>query len=99
MLNRFEEKFSNNKSEEYLFDLFVAGTSINSQKAIINVKKMCDQSFKDRYKLRVIDIFQQPALAKSEQIFAVPVLVKKLPTPKRLFIGNMINSDLVENII
>ncbi|MGC7870893.1 circadian clock KaiB family protein [Desulfosporosinus sp. SYSU MS00001] len=98
MLKRFEEQFSSASSQEYVFDLFVAGTSRRSQRAIFNVKKMCDESFKDRYKLRIIDIFQQPALAKSEQVFAVPVLVKKYPTPKRMFIGDMICSDLFKNI-
>ena len=98
MLKKFEEELSNTTSQEYIFDLFVAGTTTRSQRAIFNVKKMCNESFKDHYKLRVIDIFQQPALAKSEQVFAVPLLIKKSPTPKRLFIGDMINSDLIENI-
>lgn len=98
MLKRFEEELSDTMSQEYIFDLFVAGTTTRSQRAISNVKKMCDQSFKDHYKLRIIDIFQQPALAKSEQVFAVPLLIKKSPTPKRLFIGDMINSDFIENI-
>jgi circadian clock protein KaiB len=98
MPKRFEEELSNSASQEYVFDLFVAGTTTRSQRAISNVKKMCDQSFKDHYTLRIIDIFQQPALAKVEQVFAVPLLIKKSPTPKRLFIGDMINSDLIKNI-
>lgn len=98
MLKRFEEELSNARSQEYIFDLFVAGTAPRSQRAIFNVKKMCEESFKDRYQLRIIDIFQQPALAKSEQVVAVPLLIKKSPTPRRMFIGDMINADLVENI-
>ena len=48
-----------------------------------------------RYDLEVIDIYQQPTLAKGEQIIAAPTLIKKLPLPLRRVIGDMSSTDRV----
>ena len=61
----------------------------------MNVKKICEENLKDRYDLQVIDIYQQPVLAKGEQIIAAPTLIKKLPLPLRKLIGDMSNVDRV----
>lgn len=73
----------------YVLQLYIAGPSLRSQRAVVNVQRICKEYLHDIYELQVIDIFQQPLLAKSEQILAVPTLIKKLPVPKRLFIGDM----------
>jgi circadian clock protein KaiB len=66
-----------------------------SLRAIDNVKKICDEHLKGRYELEVIDIYQQPDYAKTEQIIAAPTLIKKLPLPLRKFIGDMSNKDRI----
>lgn len=75
--------------------LYVAGTSPKSMRAIQNAREICDEHLKDRYELEVIDIFQQPALAKDDQILAVPTLIKKLPAPLRRFIGDLSDRKVV----
>ena len=60
-----------------------------STRAIANIKEICEEHLKGRYDLRVIDIYQQPVLAKGEQIIAVPTLIKKLPPPLRRLIGDL----------
>jgi circadian clock protein KaiB len=69
--------------------LFVAGITPKSLKAIENVKQLCEQYLKDRCELEIIDIYQQPGLAKGAQIIAAPTLVKHLPPPIQRFIGDL----------
>ena len=80
--------------EVYLLKLYITGASPNSAKAVINIKKICEEFLKNRYKLEVIDIYQQPLLAASEQIIALPLLIKSFPLPAKRMIGNM--SDKVK---
>lgn len=69
--------------------LFIAGSTFRSQRAVANVKRLCDEAAISVEQLKIIDIFEQPALAKTEQIIAVPTLVKKLPKPVRVFVGDL----------
>lgn len=73
--------------------LYIAGSSPRSQQAVANVRNLCENSLAGNYKLKVVDIFQQPQAAKEDQIIAVPTLIKKSPKPVRLFIGDMSNKD------
>ncbi len=82
-------------NRKYVLQLYIAGCTPRSRQAVVNVQKICRESLKDVCELQIIDIFQQPLLAKAEQIIAVPVLIKKLPTPKRLFIGDMLDTDTI----
>jgi circadian clock protein KaiB len=77
------------KKELWSLRLYVAGQTPNSVRAIENMKRICEEFLKGRYDLEVIDIYQQPVLAKGDQIIAVPTLIKKLPPPLRKFIGDM----------
>ena len=77
------------KEAKYVLRLYVAGTTPNSVRAIENIKRICEEFLKGHYDLEVIDIYQQPVLAKGDQIIAVPTLIKKLPQPLRKFIGDM----------
>ncbi|HEY2748566.1 MAG TPA: circadian clock KaiB family protein [Polyangia bacterium] len=81
------------RSSSYVLRLYVAGTSPRSIRAIHNARTVCDDKLKGRYELEVIDVFQQPALAKNEQIVAVPTLIRKLPLPIRRFIGDLSDRD------
>ena len=64
-------------------------------RAIENVRAICDEHLEGRYDLEVIDVYQQPVLAKCEQIIAAPTLIKKFPLPLRRIIGDMSNRDRV----
>jgi len=81
------------KEEKYILRLYVTGVTPRSTKAILNVKKMCEEYLQGRYELQVIDIYQQPKLAQGEQIIAAPTLIKKLPLPLRRLIGDMSDTE------
>ncbi|GAB3892638.1 circadian clock KaiB family protein [Larkinella knui] len=74
--------------------LFVTGASINSTRAIENLKHICETYIPGKYSLEIIDVYQQRTLAESEQIIALPLLIKKMPLPQRRLIGDM--SDTVK---
>jgi len=88
----FELELHKPGEEHYLLRLYVTGTTPQSAQAIQNIKSVCEQRLQGRYELEVIDLYQQPGLAKSEQIVAVPTLIKRLPLPLHRLIGNL--SDL-----
>jgi len=83
------------KTEKYVLRLYVAGMTPRSQEAIRTVTTICEEHLAGRYDLEVIDLYQQPTLAKGEQIIAAPTLVKKLPQPLRRFIGSMANKEKI----
>ena len=83
------------KRKKTVLKLYIAGTSDRSVRAIQNAKEICDEHLAGAYELDVIDIFQQPKLAKDDQILAVPTLIKKLPLPLRRFIGDLSDRDVV----
>jgi circadian clock protein KaiB len=83
------------KEETYILKLYVTGTTPKSTRAISNIKKICEEHLKGRYDLVVVDLYQQPDLAKGEQIIAAPTLIKKLPLPLRRIIGDMSSVDRV----
>lgn len=75
--------------ERYILRLYVAGMTSRSARAVENVRAFCEKHLEGRYDLQVIDVYQQPALARSEQLVAAPTLIKKLPLPLRRLIGDM----------
>lgn len=77
----------------YVLRLYVAGLSTRSAAAISSVKKICEQHLHNRYELEVINIYDQPKLAKGEQIIAAPTLIKQLPLPLKRLIGDMANKE------
>ena len=79
----------------YDLRLFIAGMGPRSASALSAVKSLCEQELQGRCDLEVIDIYQQPVLAKGEQIIAAPTLIKKLPVPLRKIVGNLSNIDRV----
>jgi len=81
---------------KYVLRLYVAGATVRSREAVLRVRQMCSTELKDHCDLEVIDIFQQPRLARLHQIVATPTLVVEFPRPMRRFIGNLLNTaDLV----
>lgn len=81
--------------ETYILRLYITGSTPQSQLALSNIKRICEEHLKNHYELQVIDIYQSPALAKNEQIIAAPTLIKILPHPLRRLIGDLSNEDRV----
>lgn len=79
----------------YILRLYVTGSSLRSLRAVYNLKKICEEYLPDDYDLEVIDIYENPAAARAEQIIAAPTLVKKLPMPIRKFVGDMSNTQKI----
>jgi len=75
----------------YVLRLFVAGATARSRQAILRVRELCEAELKGTCDLKVIDIYQQPQLARANQIVATPTLIMELPKPVRRFIGNLAN--------
>ena len=80
------------RNGQYVFRLYVTGASPNSLRAIANTKNLCEEYIKEEYDLQVIDVYQQPNVAREENIIALPMLIKKHPLPEKRLIGDM--SDL-----
>lgn len=89
----FVKALAKSEEQNYVLRLYVAGITPKSTRAIENVKKICEEYLAGRYELEVIDIYQQPKLAKGEQIIAAPTLIKKLPLPLRKIIGDMSDTE------
>jgi circadian clock protein KaiB len=83
------------RAEKYVLRLYVAGIAPRSQEAIRIVTSICEAYLAGRYDLQVIDLYKQPALARSEQIVAVPTLIKKSPPPVRKLIGSMTDIEKI----
>jgi circadian clock protein KaiB len=75
--------------------LYVAGQTARAITAFSNLKKLCEEHLKNRYRIEIIDLFKNPQLAKGDQILAVPTLVRKLPVPVRKIIGDLSNTERV----
>lgn len=69
--------------------LFISGASPNSARAIANLKSICEKHIHAEYELEIIDVYQQPSKAKSEQLIALPMLIKYLPLPVKKLFGDM----------
>lgn len=87
--HRLEKAAALRENQTYVLKLFVSGSTPRSLMAIENIRRICDEHLSGRYQLQVIDIYQQPQFAKSEQIIAAPTLIKKLPAPLRRFVGDL----------
>jgi len=82
-------------TERWELRLYVAGQTPNSLKAFANLKKLCEEHLKGKYSIEVIDLLENPGLARGDQILALPTLVRKLPPPMRKIIGNLSDKERV----
>jgi circadian clock protein KaiB len=76
-------------SVRYVLRLYVTGLSERSSRAIFSLRQLCEECLAGRYEMEVIDIFQQPELARRAQLFATPTLVKEQPLPVRRLVGDL----------
>lgn len=84
-----------NTGDLYRLRLFVTGATPNSTRAISNLREFCETHLANRYELEIVDVYQQPLIAISEQLIALPMLVKLSPLPQRRLIGDMSDTDKV----
>ena len=84
---------------EYVLRLFISGFTPRSQRAIANLKDICDRYLAGRYRIEVVDLYQSPGLAHEEQIVAVPTLLRISPIPRRRIIGDLAQVDKVLHAI
>jgi circadian clock protein KaiB len=80
---------------KYVLRLYVTGMTPRSTEAINSIRSICDEHLPESCDLQVIDIYQNPAMAKECQIIAAPTLIKELPLPLRRLIGNLTNKQRV----
>jgi circadian clock protein KaiB len=88
----FEKALATRPTGKHVLRLYVAGATERSRQALLRVRQMCKAELKDNYDLEVIDVYQQPILARDGQILATPTLVREFPRPVRWFIGNLSNT-------
>ena len=91
----FERESRKADKRKYILRLYVTGMTEKSMQAIQNIRQICEDHLKGHYDLEVIDIYQQPVLARGDQIIAAPTLIKKLPLPLRRFIGNLSDKEKI----
>ena len=89
----FEKAGAKQDRAKYILRLYVTGMTPKSTLAIDNVQRICEKYLEGFYELKIIDIYQQPKLAKEEQIIATPTLIKQLPLPIRRLIGDMSDTE------
>ena len=81
--------------EFYDLRLYVAGQTPKSVAALANLKRFCEEHLAGKYRIEVVDLVENPKLARSDQILAIPTLVRRLPEPIRKIIGDLSNSERV----
>lgn len=83
------------EGEIYVLGLYIAGPSALSRRAIVNTRRICEEHLKGRYRLDVVDLCQNPAAAREQQLVAAPTLVKQSPLPMRKFVGDMSRTEVI----
>jgi circadian clock protein KaiB len=93
--SRLESAGAGRATERYVLTLYVTGATAGSLRAIANLKAICEQYLKGRYQLEVVDVYRRPARVRTDQIVAVPALIKRLPVPLRLLVGDLSRTEQV----
>ncbi len=86
---------TDNNDEVWELRLYVAGQTQKSVAAFANLKKLCEEHLAGKYRIEVVDLLENPQLAKGDQILAIPTLVRKLPEPIKKIIGDLSNTERV----
>lgn len=93
--NKTEKALKRKGTDEFVLHLYVANRDFKSVQAIKNIEDICEKNIPGRYQLDIIDICQQPALARKNQIVAAPTLIKELPPPISKLVGSMSDEERV----
>jgi circadian clock protein KaiB len=89
------KKLVETRSSKWRLRLYVAGNTANSIAAFANLKEICEVHMGGRYQIEVVDLLENPTLAKGDQIVAIPTLVRRLPHPVKKIIGDLSNRERV----
>jgi circadian clock protein KaiB len=79
----------------YLLKLYVTGRTPRSEKAIANLRRICNEELHGQYEMQIVDVLEHPQLAEDEKILATPTLIKRLPPPLRRVIGDLSDTEKV----
>lgn len=82
-------------TDRYVLRLYVSGMTPRSTRAVENVRRICEEHLAGRYELEVVDLYQQPSLARERQVVAAPTLIKEMPLPLRRIIGDLSSTERV----
>ncbi|HXR90602.1 MAG TPA: circadian clock KaiB family protein [Steroidobacteraceae bacterium] len=82
-------------TERFVLRLYIAGQTPRCMRAFTNLKRICEEHLADRYRIEIIDLLENPQLARGDQILAVPTLVRQLPEPVKKIIGDLSNTERV----
>jgi circadian clock protein KaiB len=86
-------------ADNYALYLYITGASNRSSEAVKNIKAFCERYLLSRYTLKIIDVYQQPSLAKTQQIIAAPTLVVKSSGAVRRIIGDLSNTEKILSVL
>lgn len=84
-----------NTASRMTLKLYVTGNTARAERAIDNLRRMCEQELDGTYEIVIIDVLERPQLAEDEKIFATPTLIKQLPLPMRRIIGDLSDTERV----
>ena len=80
---------------KFRLKLYITGHTPRSERAVVDLRRICEEEFACQYKLIVIDVLKHPKVAKDEKILATPTLIKELPPPLRRIIGDLSDKEKV----
>ena len=92
---KVESAGSGKATGRYVLTLYVTGATARSLRAIANIKAVCEEHLRGRYDLEVVDIYRRPELLRKDHVVAVPTLIKRLPVPLRLLVGDLSRMEQV----
>lgn len=79
--------------------LFVTGATPRSRSAIDNLRRFCDEHLRGRYELEIVDLYRHPERAREAQVVAAPTLIRYVPAPRKLAIGDLSDSDVLRSLL
>ncbi len=88
-MNSENTKKNENVKKKWIFELYIAGQSMHSLQAIANLHSICKQNIKNEYQVKIIDVSQNPAIARQKQIIALPTIIRVQPSPERKIVGDL----------
>jgi circadian clock protein KaiB len=81
--------------QKYLFKLYVTGHTPRSERAIANLRRLCQDALDAEYELVIIDVLEQPHLAEADRVMVTPTLIKQVPPPPRRVLGDLSDAPRV----
>lgn len=83
------------ENQQHILTLYIAGKTRKAERAIENINKYCEEHLQDKYSLEVVDLNEHPELGAGHQVVAIPTLIKKLPEPMRILVGDLSDKEKV----